>query len=236
MRGLTPEVQTRRLAGLLARKGYSGEVAWPIIRDAVDGRPSTTRLTSQARGYGTPRGGEDRSVLALAVMLSCVVRCCSDLGRHVGDRRDVELELDLLAHEDAAGLEGRVEGEVPVGAVDGDLTLEADPGVAERVLGRAGLLEGDRDRLGDAVDGEVAGDGPLGAVALDVGRDEGDLRVVGDVEEVGVFRWPSRCSLPVVTLAASMVTVTDELAGLAVSTWAEPSNCSKLPRTFVTIA
>ena len=43
MRGLTPEVQTRRLAGLLARKGYSGEVAWPIIRDAVDGLPEHRR-------------------------------------------------------------------------------------------------------------------------------------------------------------------------------------------------
>jgi SOS response regulatory protein OraA/RecX len=43
MRGLAPDVQTRRLAGLLARKGYSGEVAWPIIRDAVDGLPEHRR-------------------------------------------------------------------------------------------------------------------------------------------------------------------------------------------------
>ncbi|GAA2475449.1 regulatory protein RecX [Terrabacter carboxydivorans] len=43
MRGLAPEVQTRRLAGLLARKGYSGEVAWPVIRDAVDGLPEHLR-------------------------------------------------------------------------------------------------------------------------------------------------------------------------------------------------
>lgn len=37
MHGLEPDVQARRLAGLLARKGYSGEIAWPIIRDAVNG-------------------------------------------------------------------------------------------------------------------------------------------------------------------------------------------------------
>jgi regulatory protein len=37
MHGLNPEVQARRRAGLLARKGYSGEVAWPVIRDAVNG-------------------------------------------------------------------------------------------------------------------------------------------------------------------------------------------------------
>ena len=37
MHGLAPEVQARRLAGMLARKGYSGELAWPVIRDAIDG-------------------------------------------------------------------------------------------------------------------------------------------------------------------------------------------------------
>ena len=43
MRGLPPEVQARRLAGMLARKGYSGEVAWPVIRDGVDGLPEHQR-------------------------------------------------------------------------------------------------------------------------------------------------------------------------------------------------
>ena len=36
MHGLAPDVQARRLAGLLARKGYAGEVAWPVIREAVN--------------------------------------------------------------------------------------------------------------------------------------------------------------------------------------------------------
>jgi regulatory protein len=36
MHGLAPDVQARRLAALLARKGYSGEVAWPVVRDAVN--------------------------------------------------------------------------------------------------------------------------------------------------------------------------------------------------------
>ena len=36
MHGLAPDVQARRLAGMLARKGYSGELAWPVIRDAID--------------------------------------------------------------------------------------------------------------------------------------------------------------------------------------------------------
>ncbi|NUO35737.1 MAG: regulatory protein RecX [Dermatophilaceae bacterium] len=43
MRGMPPEVQARRLAGMLARKGYSGEVAWPVIRDGVDGLPEHQR-------------------------------------------------------------------------------------------------------------------------------------------------------------------------------------------------
>ncbi len=36
MHGLERDVQARRLAGMLARKGYSGEIAWPVIRDALD--------------------------------------------------------------------------------------------------------------------------------------------------------------------------------------------------------
>ncbi|GAA2150941.1 regulatory protein [Humibacillus xanthopallidus] len=43
LHGLPADVQTRRLAGLLARKGYSSEVAWPVIRDAVDGAPEHQR-------------------------------------------------------------------------------------------------------------------------------------------------------------------------------------------------
>ena len=43
MSGLAPEVQARRLAGMLARKGYSGEIAWPVIRDAIDGLPEHRR-------------------------------------------------------------------------------------------------------------------------------------------------------------------------------------------------
>lgn len=43
MAGLAPDVQARRLAGMLARKGYSGDVAWPVIRDAVNGAPEHRR-------------------------------------------------------------------------------------------------------------------------------------------------------------------------------------------------
>ena len=45
-------------------------------------------------------------------------------------------------------------------AVDRGAALEADAQVAVRVLGRAGLLELDRHRAGDVLDGQVAGDAP----------------------------------------------------------------------------
>ncbi len=43
MSGLAPDVQARRLAGMLARKGYSGEIAWPVIRAAIAGLPEHQR-------------------------------------------------------------------------------------------------------------------------------------------------------------------------------------------------
>ncbi len=52
----------------------------------------------------------------------------------------------------------------------------------------------------------------------------------------GLFRWPSRPSLRVLTLAASMTTRRLDAAGLAPSMVAVPSNDSKVPRTLVTIA
>src|SRR4051812_12072550 len=102
----------------------------------------------------------------------------------VADRRDVELELDLVGDEDAAGLERGVPGQAPVLAVQRGAALEADPQVAEGVARRAGGLEDDREGLGLALDRQVAGDDPVVAVAGDRGGDEGDLLVVVCVEEV----------------------------------------------------
>ena len=39
LHGLEPHVQTRRLAGMLARKGYDGEVAMRVVREAVREAP-----------------------------------------------------------------------------------------------------------------------------------------------------------------------------------------------------
>jgi len=43
MGGLTVEVQTRRLAGMLARKGYGSGVAYSVIRDAIADAPEHQR-------------------------------------------------------------------------------------------------------------------------------------------------------------------------------------------------
>lgn len=43
MQGLDREVQTRRLAGVLARKGYSAGVSYEVIRDALDNLPEHHR-------------------------------------------------------------------------------------------------------------------------------------------------------------------------------------------------
>ncbi len=43
MHGLEPHVQTRRLAGMLARKGYDAEVAMRVVREAVREAPEHRR-------------------------------------------------------------------------------------------------------------------------------------------------------------------------------------------------
>src|SRR3954451_5019639 len=102
------------------------------------------------------------------------------------DSGNVELELDLLADEDAALVEREVPGQVPVATVDRRFALEADAEAAPRVHRGASELPVDGDRVGLAVDGEVADQGEDVVVdLLDLGADEGDLRVVLEVEEVG---------------------------------------------------
>ena len=41
--GLDPEVQARRLAGVLTRKGYPPSLVYPVVRDAVNDAPEHRR-------------------------------------------------------------------------------------------------------------------------------------------------------------------------------------------------
>lgn len=43
MHGLEAAVQTRRLAGMLARKGYSSAVAWQVVRETIADAPEHQR-------------------------------------------------------------------------------------------------------------------------------------------------------------------------------------------------
>ena len=43
MHGLDATVQTRRLAGMLARKGYSSSISWSVIREAIADAPEHQR-------------------------------------------------------------------------------------------------------------------------------------------------------------------------------------------------
>src|SRR5947208_2105964 len=98
---------------------------------------------------------------------------------------NVELELDLLADENATLVERDVEVQAPVAAVDGRLAFEARPEIAPGVVGRAGELEVDRDGIALAVDREVTDEGVDIVVNLrDLRRGELDAGVDLDIEEV----------------------------------------------------
>src|SRR3954454_16896745 len=84
----------------------------------------------------------------------------------VPDRGDLELEDDLVADQDAAGLERGVPGDAVVLAADGDRAVEADALVAERVLRGALELERPRYPVRHVLDGQVAGDLERGLVHL----------------------------------------------------------------------
>src|SRR4051794_25748725 len=72
------------------------------------------------------------------------------------DGGDLELERDLVAHQETTGLERGVPGHAVVAAVDRHGPFEAQTQVAERVGRRALVRERDRDRVGHALDGQVA--------------------------------------------------------------------------------
>src|SRR4051812_1477922 len=102
-------------------------------------------------------------------------------GRGGSGLREHSLELegdgDVFAQEHAAGLERGVVGEAEVLAVDLGLRGRAGLVVAVRVLAEAAEVELERDRLGDALDGQVAVDEEVAALSAHAGRDELDGRV-----------------------------------------------------------
>src|SRR4051794_19743749 len=153
---------------------------WPKEKECLESsQPKSVLNRSAARRTSTV--GVRLRVLTDAVL------SLSGRGRESGvlDGRDLELQDDLVADQDTAGLQRSVPGDAVVLAADGHRALEADADVAERVGGRALELERDGDRVGDALDGQVTDqlEGRL-VQLLHRGRDEGDLRVLREGEEV----------------------------------------------------
>src|SRR6266516_6289245 len=102
------------------------------------------------------------------------------------DGFDLELEASLLAHQEAAGLDGHVPGEPEVLAIDLGAGRETGPPVTQRIGCPAVVLDLEADSARDAVDRpitvheEVSGRLPFDPRAL-----ERDLRIALHVEEVG---------------------------------------------------
>ena len=104
------------------------------------------------------------------------------------DSRDLELNLDLLGDQHAAGLQRSVEVDAEVPAVDLGGCLEAQAGIAKGVLSGSNVFNVEVDGLGGVLNGEVTGDGAVAIlINVEVGGLEGDLRVLLYCEEVLVL-------------------------------------------------
>src|SRR6478735_10306655 len=110
--------------------------------------PKSCRTVSgTTKAAALPRGGEGGGVVAAVV------------GSGLLGELDVDDELDLLGDQDAALFQAGVPGQAPVGAVELAGGLEGGLVVAPGVGGDAVELDVEGDRLGDALDGQVAGEG-----------------------------------------------------------------------------
>ena len=109
----------------------------------------------------------------------------------LGDGLDVDLDVDVLADEDAAGLERLVPLQPEVPAIDPRLRREGHALVAPGVLAAAELFDVELHGLGHPVDRQVAGHGVLLlAGLLDLRALVRQLRVLLGVEEVGRLEVP----------------------------------------------
>src|SRR5438309_2004483 len=159
-----------------------------IVWACESGRSSSSLVTSpkvsRPKTSGNPPGTPSPAEAPTASVGAAVTSVLSVLG--LLDRFDLELEARLLAHQDAAGLDGHVPGEPEVLAIDLGAGREAGPPVAHRIGCPAVVLDLEADSARDAVDRqitvyeEVSGRFPFDPRAL-----ERDLRIALDVEEVG---------------------------------------------------
>src|SRR5205809_7301911 len=96
----------------------------------------------------------------------------------------LDVDLDLVRHEDTARLERHVPRQPEVAATELAVGRERRARSAPRILPLTPELHVERDRARDAADREVARELELVLRPRDVGAPERHLRVVLDVEEV----------------------------------------------------
>src|ERR1700741_710232 len=82
------------------------------------------------------------------------------LGRQLLRELSVDRQLDFVAHQNAAGFERRVPVQAVVAAVELSGCREGDLLVAPGVDAGPLFGDGERDRLRDPLDREIAGDPP----------------------------------------------------------------------------
>src|SRR5579862_9666879 len=103
----------------------------------------------------------------------------------LGDRLDVDLDVDVLADEHAPRLERLVPLQPVLPAVDASLRGERDALIAPRVLAAAELLDIELHGLCHPADRQVARDHvPLVARLLDLRALESELRKLLRLEEI----------------------------------------------------
>src|SRR6185503_1604963 len=145
-----------------------------------------TRVASGKRNPGDaiPYGCSCRRTSPLTVMVRLLWRC--SIQKKLRSRRlHVELDVDIVADQQAAGLECSIPGETEILAVQSNCRFEGDLLVAPRILGHTKIGHRQFHTLGNSsycqhpADGERVGPRSDDAIAR-----EGDLRILVDGEEV----------------------------------------------------
>src|SRR4029453_2780831 len=145
--------------------------------------PNNRRVTSEY-AKRRPHSGTVLGRRLLGTALQTPVQAAVELCCCRCYEREFQVDDNLVADKDAAGLKHRVPGQAEVLAADGGFAGDACAGVAEGIHCDAVEFGFDGNFLGDSLDGEIAHKIEAVAVCLDMAGYEGDLRVLLHIEEV----------------------------------------------------
>src|SRR6516165_6397940 len=97
---------------------------------------------------------------------------------------DIQVDLNVVADHQTATVEGLGIRQTPVAPVDLELSFEPNARVAPGVFDLAEDRKGYRNFFGNAVHGQRSDAGVTVTLLFDARALKGDLRVLGDIEEV----------------------------------------------------